>query len=126
MIVLDTGALVALDRGDVGMWARVARASAGAVPVVVPVGAVAQAWRGGARQARLARALTHSEPASFDRLARAAGQLCGRAQTTDVVDASVALVASNSATRALYTSDADDLAHLLAVAGGHSPTVVPV
>ncbi len=125
--MLDAGALVALDRGDVAMWVSVARAVAGDVPVVVPAGALAQAWRrGGPRQARLARALADCEIASFDEQARAAGELCGRAHTDDVVDASVALVAANPTARVLYTSDPGSLRHLLASAGQHRPTIVAV
>ena len=127
MIVLDAGALVALDRGDTSMWVRVARAVADDVPVIVPAGALAQAWRqGGPRQARLARALADCEPASFDRQARAAGELCGRAHTDDVVDASVALTAAVPGVRVLYTSDPGDLRHLLASAGPHRPPIVAV
>lgn len=127
MIVLDTGALVALDRGDTPMWARVARAVADDLPVVVPAGALAQAWRrGGPRQERLARALADCEPASFDQHAKAAGELCGRAHADDVVGASVALVAAHQAARVLYTSDPGDLRRLLESAGSHRPTIVAV
>lgn len=127
MIVLDTGALVALDRGDTRMWARLARAVTEDVPVVVPAGAVAQGWRGhGPRQARLARALADCEIGSFDRQAMAAGELCGRARTEDVVDASVALIAADPRARVLYTSDPTDLGHLLEAAGSHRPRIVAV
>lgn len=127
MIVLDTGALVALDRGDRRMWVRVARAVATDVPVVVPAGALAQGWRGsGPRQARLARALADCETASFDHHAKAAGELCGRTRTEDVVDASVALVAVDPTARALYTSDPGDLRHLLEAAGPHRPAIIAI
>ena len=127
MIVLDTGALVALERADPLMWVRLARAVADDVPVVVPAGAIAQAWRrGGPRPARLARALADCDTASFDQRAKAAGELCGRAHTDDVVDASVALVAAHPTARVLYTSDPGDLRHLLESAGPHRPTIVVV
>ena len=127
MIVLDTGALVVLDRDDTAMWVRVARAVASDVPVMVPAGAIAQAWRrGGPRQARLARALADCDTASFDQRAKAAGELCGRAQKEDVVDASVALVAAHPSARVLYTSDPGDLRHLLGFAGPHRPTIVAI
>lgn len=127
MIVLDTGALVALDRGDRQMWVRVAHAVANDVPVVVPAGALAQGWRGGGpRQARLARALADCETASFDRQAKAAGELCGRARTEDVIDASVALVAADPTARALYTSDPGDLRHLLESVGRHRPAIIAI
>lgn len=127
MIVLDTGALVALERGDTSMWVRVAHAVADDAPVVVPAGAIAQAWRwAGPRQARLARALAECDTASFDQRAKAAGELCGRAHTDDVVVASVALVAADPTARVLYTSDPVDLRHLLEFAGPHRPTIVAV
>jgi hypothetical protein len=45
--------------------------------------------------ALLARALTHCDEVPLEgALARATGLLCGRAGTTDIVDASVALVAA--------------------------------
>jgi hypothetical protein len=64
--------------------------------VIVPAGVVGQAWRGGGRQARLARLLNARdvlvEPL-IDAGARAAGVLCGITGTTDVIDATVLLTA---------------------------------
>lgn len=117
MIVLDTGALVALERDDRAMWTRFREAVKADIPVVVPVGALAQAWRGGPRQARLARALADLEPASFDDSALSAGELCGKAGTADVIDASVALVAVRPGATHLYTSDPEDLRRLLQATG---------
>ena len=83
-------------------------------PLVIPAGALAQAWRDGARQARMAR-LVHGlgtvvEPLN-EPLAKAAGVLCGRSGTADVVDASVVLVAQRR--KALVvTSDPADLRRL--------------
>jgi hypothetical protein len=64
------------------------------------------------------------EPASFDELAKEVGELCSKAGTTDVVDASVALVAARPGVRTLYTSDPDDLRGLLDAAAGNRPRVV--
>ena len=87
--------------------------------ICVPSGAIAQAWRDGARQVLLARALSHcDEVALAGSFARAAGLLCGRASTADVIDASVALTAAGAAQSddvAVLTSDADDIRHLLSV-----------
>jgi hypothetical protein len=124
MIVFDTGALVALDKGDVYMRARFDEATEADLPILVPTVAIAQAWRGGPRQARLAKALRSTEPVSFDELAKAAGELCGKAGTADVVDASVALVAARPQVRVLYTSDPDDLGALLDAHGGHRPRII--
>jgi hypothetical protein len=117
VIVFDTGALLALERDDRAMWTRLREAVKADIPVIVPVGAVAQAWRGGPRQARLARALADLDHASFDDVALAAGELCGKSGTADVVDASVALVAAQPGVTHLYTSDSEDLVLLLRAAG---------
>jgi hypothetical protein len=116
-LVLDTGALIALDRNDRTVWAMLRNAADDAAQVSVPAGVIAQAWRDGSRQALLTRALTHCDEVALEgSLARAAGLLCGRAGTADVVDASVALVAaarSQTGPTALVTSDPTDLRHLL-------------
>ncbi len=116
-LVLDTGALIALDRNDRTVWAMLRNAADDSAQVSVPAGVVAQAWRGGSRQALLSRALTHCDEVPLEgSLARATGLLCGRAGTADIVDASVALVAaarSQTGPTALITSDPTDLRHLL-------------
>ena len=118
MLVLDTGALIALDRGDDRTWAALRAAIQGAQVVQVPVGALAQAWRGGPRQARLARALKkcHEIPLN-GRTARQAGELCGKTRTDDVIDASVAVTAARAARHGavdVLTSDRADIVPLLA------------
>lgn len=115
MIVFDAGALVALDRNDRAVWADLNNAARADIPVLVPLAALAQAWRGGPRQALLARALRYVDRVSFDEEAAAAGELCGRAGTADVVDASVALVTARPGVTHLYSSDHEDLEHLLGV-----------
>jgi len=125
VIVLDAGALIALDNNDRRMWTEL-KAAMQVADVVVPLGALAQAWRGGGRQARLSRALVGMTPASFDDLAHEAGVLCARSNRSDVIDASVALVAARPATLVLYTSDKPDMDHLLATIGGPGPIVVAV
>lgn len=123
-LVLDTGALIGLDRNDRALWALLKAAAVDLEPVVVPAAALAQAWRGGPRQARLAAALVHCETASFDTMARDVGELCGRTQTSDVVDASVALTAAGAG-GILVTSDPLDLRRLLlAIRGARSVRVV--
>lgn len=118
-LVLDAGALIALDRNDRGAWAMLRVAADDASTVQVPAGVIAQAWRDGRRQALLARALSHCDEVPLDGVvARAAGLLCGRSGTTDVIDASVALAATGVARHgdvAIVTSDPDDLRRLLSV-----------
>ena len=113
MIVFDAGALVALDRNDRALWTHLKVAANDDIPILVPLAALAQAWRGGPRQARLSQALRYVNPASFDDLARESGELCGRSGTDDVVDASVALTAARPGVTHVYTSDADDLRALM-------------
>ncbi|OWY63097.1 hypothetical protein B7486_54920 [cyanobacterium TDX16] len=125
MIVLDAGALLALERDDPQLWDELLACVRHDVPVVVPAAAFAQAWRGGSRQARLARALRHCATASFDDLAPAAGVLCGATGTADVVDASVALVAADPEVTALRTSDPADLGLLLDVLGAAHVRILP-
>jgi len=79
--------------------------------VAVPAGAVAQAWRGGPRQARIAALLSDERTevvALDDPVARAVGLLCGRSGHADVVDVSVALCARHRNLHVI-TSDPEDL-----------------
>lgn len=89
-VTYDTGALVAADRGERRMWARHrALLSLREVPTV-PAPVVAQGWRGGSRQALLARLLIGCDVEALDDgQARAVGSLAARAGTPDVVDACV-------------------------------------
>ncbi len=93
------------------MRALLRRASEHTLAIAVPAGAVAQAWRGGPRQARLARLLADPDvdvPALDDLTARAVGLLSGRTGHTDVIDVHVALHARQSR-HAVATSDPEDL-----------------
>jgi hypothetical protein len=97
-LTFDAGALIAVDRGDERIVALIRAARTAGLPIEVPAGALAQVWRDGRRQARLAGLLRVRSGAPnvvvLDaRTARAAGELCGRAGTADVVDASVVLCA---------------------------------
>ncbi len=126
--VLDVGALIALDRNDRSVWAMLRNAADDAAEISVPAAAIAQAWRDGRRQALLARALSHCEEVPLDGpLARATGLLCGQAKTSDIVDASVAVIAaarSRSDAIALLTSDPTDLRQLLSTLGASVRLVI--
>ena len=89
-ITYDTGALIAADRGERRMWARHRAVLALREVPAVPAPVVAQSWRGGGRQALLARLLAgcHVE-ALDDGQARSVGSLAARAATGDIVDACV-------------------------------------
>lgn len=113
--VLDAGALIAVERGRTSMQRLLARASADGAVVVVPGPVLVQVWRGGARQALLARFL-NLPFVEVDLLTRglwlAAGVLCGARGTRDVVDAAVIVCAQRRGAGAVVTSDPDDLRHL--------------
>ncbi|MBI4600897.1 MAG: twitching motility protein PilT [Planctomycetes bacterium] len=123
-IVLDSGALIALERNDRALWAALKLAAFESTDVLVPSTALAQVWRGTPAQARLSKALQHCVIASFDAVARPVGELCGRTRTADICDAHVAIVA---ATRGdvLYTSDPEDMRRLVTACDRGSPTIVP-
>lgn len=113
-VVLDAGALIAFERGDARMRALVRGAMEAGASLVIPAGALGQVWRGGARQApirALVKGPTTRVPVLDQVLAEAAGTLCGRAGTSDVIDASVVLVARRERA-VIVTSDIDDLRRL--------------
>jgi len=122
-IVLDAGALIALERNDRAIWAALKLAALRTREVLVPSAALAQVWRGTARQARLRQALANCLVASFDEVAHAVGELCCRTRTRDICDAQVAIVA---ATRGdvLYTSDPDDMRRLIAACDAGTPVIL--
>lgn len=110
-VTYDAGALVAADRGSRRLWALHRRSlERGWVPTV-PAGVLAQGWRGGP-QAHLSRLLVGCRVESLDELrARAVGVACGRAGTSDVVDASV-VVGAAARGDLVVTSDRADIAIL--------------
>ncbi len=113
-IVLDSGPLIALDRGDKRIIALLQRALAQGRSFRVPSGVVGQVWRNGRVQASLARFLRSEEVEIVpldEQLARSCGELCGAARASDVIDASVVIVARERRDL-IVTSDPDDLRRL--------------
>jgi hypothetical protein len=117
-LVLDSGALVALERNERSMWVRLKGAHADGEPPVTHAGVLGQVWRGGSRQARLAQALAGIDVRSLDEpLGRAVGQLLAEAGISDVIDAAVVLLATDG--DEIVTSDHDDLEQLASALGRH-------
>lgn len=115
-LVYDAGALIALDRGkpNHAFAALHAVATAAGINPAVPAAVIGQVYRDGARQARLSRFLgefADIHPLSAEQ-AKAAGVLCGRAGTADVVDASVVLLAARLGA-IIVTSDPGDITKLI-------------
>ncbi|MGH8878216.1 MAG: PIN domain-containing protein [Stackebrandtia sp.] len=124
-LVLDAGALVAVERGSRELVARIkGERLLGRAPVTHG-GVVGQVWRGGSgRQARLAQLLPHAEVVSLGAvLGKRAGTLLSRAASSDVIDAAVVLLAEDD--DLILTSDPDDLVALAAASGTHVE-IVPV
>ena len=118
-LVLDNGALIALERHDRAMWRRLKAALAAGETPLSHGGVIGQAWRrGGPRQALLARALDAIEVRPLDiALGRAAGELLAKAKRSDVIDAAIVLLADDG--DYIATSDPDDIAPLARSAARH-------
>ncbi len=113
-IVLDAGALIALDRGDKRMIALLQRALAQGRSFRVPAGVVGQAWRNGRIQVTLARFLRCDEVEIVpldDQVARSCGELCGATNSPDIIDASVVILAREQR-NPIVTSDPNDIRRL--------------
>ena len=108
-LILDSGALLALERRDRAMWVRLKRALLTQQPPRTHGGILGQVWRGrGPRQALLATALQGLECIPLDAgLGKRSGELLARAGKSDVVDAALVLLAVDE--DLIVTSDPDDL-----------------
>src|SRR4051812_22912550 len=113
-ITLDASALIAIDRGEKRMLALMSEALRQNRIFRVPSGVVAQAWRDGRTQVTLARFLRAHEVFIVpldERHARACGELCRLTGTSDVIDASVVVIARKHRD-VIVTGDAKDLRRL--------------
>ncbi len=113
-LVLDAGALIAFEHRGREISVLMEQARARGEGMFIPAGVLAQVWRDGTRQARLAR-LLRSASVSVEDLtagrARAVGELCVRRGTADVIDASVALAARQHG-GVVVSGDPEDLLRL--------------
>src|ERR671917_44778 len=106
-VTFDTGALIAFVSGRRRMAVLVEEAAASETQIAIPAGVLAQAWRGGARQARLARLLraSNTEVVVLDqRAALKVGVRCATSGVSDVVDVSVVVCARDRG-QPVVTSD---------------------
>lgn len=113
-IVLDAGALIAIEKGDRRVLALCSIAASDGRSIVVPAGVVGQVWRHGTRQTQIARIIgadgTTVDPLDLA-VGRLAGAYCGRAGTNDVIDATVVIAARQHRAK-IVSSDRDDLLRL--------------
>lgn len=116
-LVLDSGALIALERGSRRMLAVLDQVTRGPDQVVLPRSVIAQVWRGTPRQANIAR-LVNLAPGDdgsvvIDELteqrAKEIGITIGETSHPDIVDVHVAIAASERG-HGVLTSDDDDIA----------------
>jgi hypothetical protein len=123
-LVLDAGALIGIDRSDRRMAGLVELGRRAEAALVTTAPVVGQAWRDGARQARLARHLRMIDVEVVGvAAARSAGELLAAAGTSDVVDALLADLMRPG--DQVLTSDPTDLSALVRTRGVDA-TVVAV
>ena len=123
-MILDAGVLIAVDRGERAAQAFLsASAEAGAaLRTTAPV--VAQAWRDGARQARLSKLLDALEIHGFAPAeAKVVGALLLRSGASDVADAHIVGVAVRLED-SIITADASDFRALTTHLGPDAPPVL--
>jgi len=119
-VTYDTGALVAAERNDRRMWALHAGFLAEEVVPTVPAPVLAEAWRGGGRQASLSRLLALCEIEGMtDEQARRVGVLAGKAAHDDVVDVTVVEGAIRRRDAVVTSNDS----HIQAVANAASARI---
>jgi predicted nucleic acid-binding protein len=115
-LLLDAGALIAIDKLDRQVQARLDVAQRKGLPVRTAATALAQVWRDGSRQANLARVLAGIDVLPLEAHdARQVGELLGVTGTKDVIDAHVAMLAEPG--DRILTSDPKDLDRLLEASG---------
>ncbi|MGA8459400.1 MAG: twitching motility protein PilT [Streptosporangiaceae bacterium] len=120
----DAGALIAIDKNERRMWARYQVALDDGRDVRVPAVVVGQAWRDSRRQVRLGQFLAgcQVDPVGLE-TAKAAGILCGRAGTSDVVDATVVVMAAATGA-VIWTSDPEHVKVLADESGARPAPVI--
>jgi len=120
-VILDAGFLISVDRSEKSAHTFLTAAvrSGNALHTTHPV--VAQVWRDGPRQARLAAFLKVITVHPFDD-GRPVGLLLAQSKTSDVVDAHLVICAVRIGD-AILTGDPDDIAPLTAMFGPAAPTV---
>lgn len=111
-LTLDTGALIGFERSDRRLLLHLKVAQMRGLELTVATPVVAEAWRGGARSARIAKLLEACviEPL-FEDVAHLAGEAIASVAGAGVIDAIVMGSAARRGDRVL-TADFDDLDRL--------------
>lgn len=116
-LILDAGALIAVDRDDASMIARLRVAHSAGLELRTTGIVIAEVWRDSSgRQTNLARLLKSIDVRAVDdQLGRTAGVLLGRARRGQAADATIVGIAA--AGDRIVTSDPGDVRGLVAASG---------
>ena len=122
-MILDAGLLIAVDRGEVTARSFLAATLQEGAVLHTTAPVVAQVWRDGSRQARLAKFLATVEVHDFT-LADApiVGELLRRSQTSDVVDTHLMALALRLLD-SILTTDTPDFSALTSHLGPRAPLI---
>lgn len=120
-MILDAGVLISVDRGDESARAFLTAAARSGTRLHTTHPVVAQVWRDGSRQARLAVFLKTVKVHALDD-GPAVGRLLALAHSSDVVDGHLVQLALRLR-EDILTGDPDDLAKLVAVLGTAGPSI---
>lgn len=115
-LILDSGAVIALTRGDQRARAFLTRALELGAAVEIPVAVLAETIRGGPRDAPVNRLLkaVGTVPVAHESHGRIAGQLLGAARSSSTIDALVVAQALEGGGAQILTGDREDLERLAA------------
>ncbi len=122
-MILDAGFLVSVDRGEEASRVMLTALHRSRTPLHTTHPVVAQVWRDGARQARLAAFLKTVTIHALDE-GRAVGRLLALARTTDVVGAHLVVVAARLRDTVL-TGNTGDLNRVADTLGTSRPPIRP-
>jgi predicted nucleic acid-binding protein len=115
-LILDSGAVIGLARGDQRARTFLARALEMDASVEIPVVVVAETIRGGPRDAPIHRILkaVGSVPEAREAHGRTAGRLLGAARSASTIDALIVAHAAEAGGGQILTGDPEDLGLLAA------------
>lgn len=115
-LILASGALIAIERGERQIGAILHQAARAGIDVITSTACVAEVWRDPARQARLSRALAGIVEVPLDSVAaRACGALLALTSTSDIADATIAALTRDD--DAVLASDPGDIRTLVSARG---------
>jgi predicted nucleic acid-binding protein len=121
-LILDAGFLISVDRGERAAQEFLTAALIHETPLTTTHPVVAEVWRNGRRQARLARFLKSVLVLAFDD-GPEVGDLLARSGTSDVIDAHLVVLAVRRS-EAILTGDVHDLELLTAALPEHCPSLL--